>query len=267
MADASIFSFTDYRSFLKSRISSPEKEWGLLTKLAKAAGCHRPYLSKVLAGDAHFVPSHLFGLAKFWGLSEPETEYFLRLLELEKAGSAEYRAHLVEKNAELRRQQESLSEVVSREPVSESHISYYSSWAWAAAHVLTSIPSFQTTKAIARRLSLPLPQVEHILRSLEAWGSVKREKDLWKFAGNEHHISKASPLSTFHHSNWRQRAILNSQLQQPKSLHFTVVQSISEKDFEVLRGMILNFIREFSKVAAPSREEKLVCFNCDFFEP
>lgn len=147
------------------------------------------------------------------------------------------------------------------------NVQYYSSWHWSLVHVLTSIPGYQSVKAISERLALPAAEVETILVKLQRWGSVRGEKGRWKFAGNEHHISKSNPLVTFHHSNWRQKAVLNSQRQNPESVHFSVVQSVSQKDYNQVRELILETIGRAAKIAGPSTPEKVCVFNCDFFEP
>lgn len=269
MSLASIFAYSDYRAYLTNFLKTQEAGWGVLTRLAKAAECHRPYLSKVVAGEAHLTASQLFGLAKYWQFSEAETEYLLRLLEIEKATQAKFKKYLRDKNEELKRKEEKLAKLVDRPALSpdSKDALYFSFWAWCAVHVLTSIPQFQTVKAISERLHLPPAQVEWMLATLAGWGSVKEEKGRWKFAANEHHISRESPLSVFHHSNWRQLAMLNAQKQLPESVHFTVVQSVSREDFEKIRGLVLEAIRNVAKIAGPSAEEKMYAFSCDFFEP
>jgi uncharacterized protein (TIGR02147 family) len=269
MEPISIYAFSSYRAYIRARAEEKPSTWGRLTSLAKAAGCHRPYLTKVLNQDAHLTPSQLYGLASHWKFSESETEYLLRMLEIEKASKSEFRAYLSAKNEALKRREEALSQVVARKPMGDSpkDTLYYSSWMWAAVHMLTSIPAFQTVRAISTRLSLSVPQTEFLLHSLESWGSVKQDKGKWIYAGNGHQIPKESPLVTFHHQNWRGLAVANSQLADPQSVHFTVVQSVSAEDYEKIRRLVLDAIKKSASIAGPSREEKLFCFNCDFFEP
>jgi uncharacterized protein (TIGR02147 family) len=268
MDPISIYAFSNYKAFLKAHISEGQGNWGIMTRLAKAAGCQRPYLSRVLSEEAHLTPAQAYGLSRYWKLSEDETEYFLGLLEYERAGSAEYREFWARKNADSKRRHENLSKLVERAaaPNDEKDLIYYSAWYWTAIHILVSIPTCQTEKAIADKLSLPLTQVRSVLETLELWGSVRNEKGQWKFGAREQHISKSSPLSVFHHTNWRQQAILNAQRQDPNSVHFTVVQSLSRDDFNRIKELILDCIQNASAIAGPSAEEKLMCFTCDFFE-
>jgi uncharacterized protein (TIGR02147 family) len=264
----SVYAFSSYKAFLKAQIASQD-EWGTLTRLARAAGCQRPYLSRVLSQEAHLTPAQAYALARFWKLDSDATEYFLGLLEMERAGSPEYRDYWGRKNAELKRKHENLSRVVERTvaPSDERDLIYYSGWQWTAVHILTSIPDFQTEKAISEKLSLPITQVRQILQTLEKWGSVRHEKGRWKFGAREQHISKDSPLSVFHHANWRQQAMSNAQRNDPGSVHYTVVQSLSRADFDRVKEVVLDAIRRSAEIAGPSSEEKLMCFACDFFEP
>ncbi|MFL5814717.1 MAG: TIGR02147 family protein [Bdellovibrionia bacterium] len=264
----SIFSYQDYRDFLQALISSQSESWGLITKMAKAAQCQRPYLSKVLKGEAQLTPSQAFGLAKFWKLNGSETEYFLGLLEAERAGSGDYREYIQRKNSALRKSQEDLSKRVNRKsaPIAQDEVTYYSAWHWSAIHILVSIPEFQTVDAIARKLSLSTSIVESTLKRLEEYGFVKKESSRWKYDASERHISKNSPLSALHHANWRNRAVLDAQDPAQDSVHFTVVQTLSRADYQHLKQMLLDFIERTSRVAGPSNPEEMMCLSCDLFK-
>jgi len=191
---------------------------------------------------------------------------FFDLLKRERAGSSEYREYWARKNLESKRRNENLSKLVQRNETASDDRDriYYSTWYWTAVHILVSIPEYQTEKVISERLSLPLPQVIAILRTLEEWSSVRREKK-WKFGAREQHIAKeGSPLSMFHHNNWRQQATKAAQYPRSGNIHFTVVQSLSVVDYDRVKDLVLEYIQKVSPVAQPSAEEKLMCFTCDF---
>lgn len=268
MNKRNVFEFLDYLTFLKAKIASEKDSWGLITKLAAAANCQRPYLSKVLGGGAHLTPAQAYGIARFWKLSTDETEYFIGLLEMERSSSNEYKNFLTRKNHTLKKAHENLSNLVERKTAqaNEKDQLYYSSWYWSAIHILVSIPAFQSVSAISERLSISEHQVKQTLSVLEQYGFVRQEKGKWKFAAMEQHIPKDSPLSVFHHSNWRQRAMLDAQEPNRDSIHFTVTQSLSQKDFERVKETILACIQEVEEIAGPSKEEELVCFTCDYFK-
>jgi hypothetical protein len=72
-------------------------------------------------------------------------------------------------------------------------------------------------------------------------------------------------MSATNHSNWRYRAIRDLSEGGADSIHFTSVYAISRADAEKMKEIIAAAIVKQKDLAAPSREEEIFCFNCDFF--
>jgi uncharacterized protein (TIGR02147 family) len=271
--NASIFQFVDYKRYIKSQIESADSNWGLISKLADAAGCQRSYLSRVLSSEVHLVADHIYGLSEHWRLSESETDYFLLLLEKEKASTPKYRNRINTNIVKAREAHENLQNKTKKPSadLSEKEIKYYSAWYWSAIHIATSIPELQSLGAISKKLHLNEDLVLEVLNELTSYGWIKKEgsgvKEKWKFNSSELHVPKSSHLSTLHHSNWRHLAVLDSQRTKSNSgFHFTAVQSIDQKAWEQLKELILKFIEDAQKISSPAKEEKLISFCLDFFE-
>src|SRR4051812_24470031 len=99
----SIFEFDGCREYLRHLIASHRTERGYQARLAGRAGCHPSFLSQVLGGRAHLSQEHVLAIAHYLALSYAETEYFLTLLDGERAGSTPLRQHYTRKRKELRR--------------------------------------------------------------------------------------------------------------------------------------------------------------------
>jgi uncharacterized protein (TIGR02147 family) len=240
---------------------------GVISELALAAKCQRSYLSLVIHGSVHLTPDHAFGLCDYWNLSEPETECFMTLLELARSGSAAYRKHLESKLRAQKRENEDVAKKLNRPRLvaEEKENTYYSAWFWSAIHILVSIPEYQTVSAISERLQLPRSVVQETLKVLEGYKLIRADGGRWKFGSSELHLPKGSQLAILHHSNWRQRGLLDAQLRTENSVHFTVVQSLSHNVYEKIRSSLLRFIADSSRLAGPSKEEELVCMSYDLF--
>lgn len=263
----SIYEFTDYRLYIEAQIKSSDASWGLISKMAIAAECQRSQLSRVLSGRLHLTLDQAFGLTEFWQLNDDETQYFLKLVEMARAGRKSYRDQLAKEISQIQKSQEDLSRRLSQPPPPSSEIEsfYYSNWTWAAIHILVSIPEYQNVKRISERLSLPVPMVEDTLHKLNQLGLVEKKGSVWSYTAQTTHLSKNSPHIVAHHSNWRSRAVLDAQMSSSDGLHYTMVQSVSKKDFEKLKHSIIKMIENYNRVAGASKEEELICFNCDFF--
>lgn len=266
----SIYEFKEYKKYLDYRVNKIG-ERGSITKLAEATSSQRSYLSKVLNAEVHLTMDQAFRACKHWQLSQQERAYFMLLVEKDRAGDKDYKDHLVFKINRLRKKHQDLStRVKDRMKIEEDNSKflalYYSSWVYSAAHMLTSIPEYQSISKMKERLNVPEESLRPILTHLSESNYITKKQSKWQFYSGENHLSKSSPLLGAHLNNWRSRALINAQNFQNEDLHFSLVQSLSEKDREKLKNMILNFLDEFAETANPSRPEDLICLNIDFFK-
>lgn len=263
--ERSVFEFNDYKSFIEFQL---KKNWGEVSRLAKAAGCQRSYFSQVVHGPQHLTPDHAFGLCSYWKMSPEENEYFQLLVQKDRAATLDYRQHLERRLAELKKENENISERLERKnPLTgEKEALYFSAWYWAGIHTLTSIPEFQSVEAIADKLQISKGMVLFCLQHLEQHGLVTKKGSEWLHSRQNIHVSKASPLVTCHHNNWRQKATMHSQTGQDDGLHFTDVRSISRADYERIKNLLLDQIEKIADIAEPSKEEELVNLNLDFYK-
>lgn len=177
-----IFSFNSYKEFIKKQINDNSESRGYQSKLAEAARCQKSYLSHILHSHHHLNPDQACGLALFWDLNNEETDWFLLLVDIERAQSESLKKRLREKLRYIKTAREDLAPRFKkpRIKVSEKEFFYYSSWHWSAIHIITSIPRYQTVEAISEKLGLPKSLVRDCLQNLEEIGLVKASNGRWK---------------------------------------------------------------------------------------
>ncbi len=262
----SVFSFSNYKKFLQMLLKD---SWGLITKVAEGAGCQRAYLSRVLSENEniHLTPDHAHGIAKHFEMSPSEAEYFMALVEFASASSESYRDFVERKLVYLSREHENLKRQKGRERLEASEVQaqYYSSWHWSAIHVLVSIPQYQYAETIAVKLNLPLSTVHNCLQDLAKNGFVRFDSGRWVHASGNLNLTKSSPFITYHHNNWRARAVQDAQVRHTENIHLTIVQAMSRNAISEIKQLIFDFIRESSHVSSPSQSEEIMCTNLDFF--
>jgi uncharacterized protein (TIGR02147 family) len=261
------FSHTDYKAFIQERIEQ-SKEWGIVSRLAKAAGCQRSYLSKALNSHTHLVPEHVYGIAKFFKLNSDETDFLLLLLEKDRAGTKDYQDRIKAKIHHLLKQYENLAHKLKKPEIvfQEEEQIYYTAWYWSAAHIAVSIERFQKIEDLSTYLQMPIAQLKLILETLRKFGFVEEKNNRWSCTPREIYVPKVSPLTMVHHNNWRQRAVLDAGNPFTEGVHYTMVQSMDANAVSQIKKMILDLIENSAEVAGPSRPEELICINCDFFK-
>jgi uncharacterized protein (TIGR02147 family) len=264
-----VFSYLDYKTYLRDLVREQRGVRGYQTLLAEAAGCQRAFISQVLGGSANLTFDHAAGLSKFWNLQMSETEYFFELLQLARAGTSALRTHVRERLERLRAQHSEISTKMKSVELADEQqkTRYYSSWVYAAVHVLSSIPAYQKDMAIAQRLSLPIALVRKTLSELVEMKLLNTKAGRWWPTERNLFLPRHSQMVAVHHSSWHMRALADIH-EQPgeESLHYSTLHALSLSDIEKFKEMILEFLKETKTLVEPSPEEEIVCFMLDFFK-
>lgn len=264
--NSKVFEFQDYKSYLRARI---EQSRGNLTSFAEAAGCQASYLSRVCSSKIQLTQDHAFRLSRFWGLDKGEREYFMNLVDFERAGDAGLRESLKQTLHQARARESNLQNKTHRQDSNSYQLNgvYHSHWSFAAVHFLTSIKSFTTAGEISERLQLPGELVSDVLKQLTDWNLIRSSGKRFFFQTGVGHIEKSSPVLPLFHANWRNKSVTDSQLRHTDGLHFTNIQTVSKKDFERLKQLASEFVETTTALATQSEPEELIVIICDVFKP
>ena len=263
----SIYTFQDYRAFLNHQIKVNSDRRGYQSLLAEAARCQRSLISQVLKSKGDLTRDHAAELSHFWGLDENETEYFVSLVDLSKAGSQKLKAHIEKRIRFIRSRSKQLSEKYREthldDPAAEA--AYYSAWHWSAIHMLLGIKEFRDPVRIAERLQLPISLVQNVLSRLQAMKLVEKSGNTWKQTNQMIHLPSDSSMNSVNASNWRERAVVDSRMGSDDSLHYTSVFTISKKDYGKLQELLAKAIKNAREITVPSADEELASINIDLF--
>lgn len=262
-----IFSHDNYLNVLKDAIKENGKVYGYRAQLAEAAGCQRSFMSQVLHGKADLLLEHAAGLAKFWNLTDGESDFFILQVSIARAGSPQLADILRKRLNRAREDNENLRTRFNKSTSiqNDSLLSYYSSWHLRAIHMALTVPAFQTPSALARRFELPLTVILQSLSKLEELGLAQTSGKEWSAIKTNLHLGKESVANTIAHSVWRQQAVLKSQILENTGIHYTAIYTLSAKDVDHLKKMMLEFIDSTRKMVEPSEPQEMMVMTCDLF--
>jgi len=266
----SIYEYGSYKTFLRDQIKRM-KRTGLMTELARSAGCDRTYLSQVLSGKVQLTSDHAVNLAEALALDTEESDYFLLLVLKERSSNPAATMKIAARLERLRKANAVLSKKIRQsdqpeELASDSQMTYYKSWKYTAVHILISLPNIRTPAQVAQAIGLNESDAGEILETLVKMGLAKRQGAQYAHSGRNLHISHESPLVSFNHLNWRMRAM--DAATAPTSgvnVHYTDVFSISQSDIPALNALVLDFIERLRKKVHQSGAEAAFAFCCDLF--
>jgi uncharacterized protein (TIGR02147 family) len=264
-----ISDFKDYRVFIRHRIEQlPRKGHGQFKKMADFLGIQTSMLSQIMAGHREMNAESASLLCEFFGLSDLESDIFLCLVQLARAGNPRLRTQLERQLKALYVQNEKIEKRIPKErELDESTKSvFYSQWYYSGIRLATALDGCNTVEAISDRLQLPRALVTRVLEFLVNNGLCVQNDEKLSYGPQSTHVSAESPLVTRHHANWRLKTMEGFEGLGPSELLFTSPVAVSRKDAEVIRRKLLDTIDEWAKIADRSPSEKLMCLNIDWIE-
>jgi len=261
----SVFDFTDYKKYI-GELADVEPR-GFKKKLAELANCQTAYVSHVLNGHAHFSWEQAEAISTGIGHTHAEKEFFLLIVKYSTAGTPSLRKFVKSRLDTIRDSYLSIKERVRvKDTLSrEDQAKYYSAWYIAAVHVMLTIPKFQTREALATHLKLSPMIVADTLDFLISVGLAVRNGSKYAAGLASIHLEKESPLISKHHTNWRMAAVRALENGTSDNLHYSSVFTISETDFQKIRGDLVKAIEKNVATIKDSPEETTVAMTLDLF--
>ncbi len=267
----SVFEMNHYRDVIRSKIEQNSSKRGYQTQLARSAGCQGSYFSQVMKGQVHLTPDQAAALCEFWCLSDLEAEYFLTLLNRERAGSVQLQKRLGAQLDRMRsesRRVGALMEAKAKDNIQldpQAAHYYWSYWYCPAIHGALSIPSLRTLPSLSEYFSLPPKLVGEVLEKLRLMGLVTVEDDTWQSTRMDIYLHDDETLIRNFHLAMRQRANFKLSVENKDELHYTWIDSVAKKDLPVIKARIYEAIKEQLQISPSQNPEELVCFCFDFF--
>ena len=265
----SVFDFKDYRQYLLSYIKAlPQEGRGFRKLMAETIGCQMGFITQMFneTSDLSLEQAHL--LKEILGHNEEELDYFLTLVQYNRAGTAPLKNTLlrqIQSKRKIHLDVQNKTRMKNELSMVDMSI-YYSDWKFAAVHMIVTIPQFQNFESIQNHFHFKKLELKNILDFLIQAKLVSEKNGFYRATQNQIFLEKNSPLVKLHHNNWRNYSILNNHDKNEINLAFTQCFTISENDAHKLREMILKNISEYIEHIKPSPEEKLMAMNIDLFE-
>jgi uncharacterized protein (TIGR02147 family) len=265
-----LFEYTNYRTYILDWIASqPKRGRGVRAAMAKAIRSPVSHISQVLSGVSNFTLEQAEETNEFFGHTTDQAEYFLLLVHHSRAGTAKLKHRMETQIRKIQEKRLILTERLAiKDAISSEHqAQFYSSWLYAAIHVLLTIEEFQTKESIAKFLGLPLKRVTEILDFLVNMGLAARQDSRFIVGTARMHLGNDSPMISKHHINWRIQAIRALERADfHENLHYSSVVSISKKDITKIKSLLVKAIEEAKLVIRDSKEEELHSLCLDFFQ-
>lgn len=263
-----VFDIDDYRGLIRTRIGEmPRNGFGQLGRLAEKLSVNASFVSQMLAGKKDLSEDQGYLTSEFFELSEPETAYFLLLIQRERAANHRLKKFYSKQIEERKRAAAKVKGRVriDRELGFEEQAVYYSDYLYTAVHTLISIPELRNVDALAQHLMTSRIRVMDVVQWLIAHGLCAGTPDNLENGPRSTYVDKDSPLAIRHHGNWRARGLECMRRPSETDLFFTAPFSVSQNDFDQIRKDVKLLIEKIAKRVDASEPEVMLAINLDLF--
>tara|TARA_Y100001958_G_scaffold152200_1_gene138086 strand:- start:2 stop:811 length:810 start_codon:yes stop_codon:yes gene_type:complete len=263
----STFEYKSYKKFVVDWVESqPRRGYGQYSKIAEAISSTSVIVSQIFKGSRHLTLEQSLKLAPLLSLNPLETEYFLALVQWERAGSFDLKRFFEHQIAELRSKGLMIrNRIEHHQLTNEDKMIFYSSWKYLAVWLCAALDNGRSAPQISNELDINEKQTLEILNFLLEKGLLVRKNGKFQLGQKVIHLSHDSPYILQHHLNWRFKALQAMENLENDSLHYSAPMSLSVELSDELKSELVEFIQKMTERVKDSKSQTLRCLNIDWF--
>ena len=263
----SLFEIQDYKSWIKLRIKSlPHGGRGEISRMAQHLGVHVTLVSQILKGDKDFTIEQGYSLTEYFALNDLEAEFFVVLIQFNRAGTHGLRKFFEKRMGELIQKSQDLKKRLpfDRQLSTEESATFYSDWRFSAVRVFTSLEDGKTFEEIQKHFHLSIQQAHRIVDFLVSTGLCEKKNNFYHVGSQQTHVAFGSPFLKSHLSNWRNKAVESSDGLKIEELMYSSCLSLSRKDFALIKERLAEVVKSVQLAVKETDPQELVIFNLDW---
>lgn len=263
----SIYDAKNHFEYLKYKLDPRKTARGIKTKFSEYLRVQNAFLSQVLAEKYPLSLEQADLANQFFDHSKEESEFFILLVSRDRSGTKTLKSHFENQIQIILKKRQLVIERLGRKSELDDTAKgvYYSSWLYAAIHVACTISELQTRSSLALYFGISLEVTGKVLDFLVEQNLLIKEFEYYKVTKTWVRLDKDSPHIIKLHSNWRQVAIRDLEIQTNEDLHYSGVFSMDKKTALRIKDQFMDFIKAQLKQIEIAEEKELYVFNGDFF--
>lgn len=265
----SIYQFDSYKNYFNAWVTQqPKKGHGEYRRLALALNVSTTMISQIFNSQKDLSLEMACEMTEYLLLNDEESDYFLLLVELSKAGSSKLRSRL---QKQIKTRQEKAKKLQNRRDSAtvlddQAKQVFYSNWLYACIRLMSEIPEINNVDQIAQRLSVPKNEVMKVTDFLLKNNLLTQKSGKISRGPATVYLPAADPLVYRLHWNWRQLALQKMTFASENNFFYTSQYCLSEEACELIRKKLPDFIDDIVEIVKPSASETIRCLNIDYFE-
>ncbi len=269
MSEIIIYDFCDYREYIELKLRRPEYGRGAKAQLAEHLGCQPSFVSQVLKDKSTFSLEQAFKLNRFFKHNALEQEYFMVLVEWDRAGTLELKKYFQSKREALVEKSKLIENQMSYDELSqEDAIAYFNNFHHVQIRNLIDIPALKNKKNLQKHMGITVKDFDTALGFLKEKGLVIENEQGELLQGQTRiHIKKESPLAKYANITARMQIIKKYDEIGYDSLNYGSYMTLPKKSFEEFKKRFVALIVDLNNHLEEEPEaEMMAALIVDFME-
>ncbi|MCJ8276360.1 MAG: DUF4423 domain-containing protein [Bdellovibrionales bacterium] len=269
MSEISMFDHKDYRQYLEKKMRSELFGRGGKAKLAQHLNCQPSFVSQVLKGKSSFNLEQAFKINSFLKHNPLEKEYFMTLIEWDRAGTVELKEYFEEKRLELIEKSKLVEHQMEYDQLSKEDTAiYYSNVNHILARNLIEIPKYNTRSKLKKKLDINDQEFKEVMDFLIDPNLVSEKEDGTLEQGQVWiHLKKGSPIVKFANITARMHILKNFEQPGNSSMYYTSFVTLPRSSFDEFKKKFSDLIAEFNNhLQEEDKAEMMAALAVDFLE-
>lgn len=269
--EVKLYKYEDYKVFVNDWVKNhPSNGRGKYLELSKVLNVHTTLISQIFKGDKSITLEQAFILCDYLGFDQTETDYFMLLVQIERAGNFKLESYYQEKLLKLQNElQDMKSRITEKKILDENDKAlFYSNWFYSAIRLSASLEHVNTKEDISGFTGLQPKIVNQVVNFLLSVGLLNNIDGKLEMGPAITHLESKSPLIARHHANWRVKAMDKHPHLTLDEFCFSAPLTINKSDAPKVREILTQAIESISEIVKDSDEvDQLYCVNIDWFNP
>lgn len=263
-----VMEYQNYKNFVNDWVKNQQSNGhGQFRQMSIAMGVNSVIMSQVFRGNRDLTLEQALALSKYIGLNSRDRDYFLLLVQRDKAGNHELKEIFEKQLEDLRLSGQHLKNVIKHQKLSEVDCAtFYSRWYYSAIRLGVSVPELNSTTAISNYLGLERQVVSQVIDFLLRNNLIIEKGNGFDMGPQVTHIAHDSPFVNRHHTNWRIQAMMEMDKSRKDDLFYTGPMTLSKKTADNIKRTLVELISKTTKDVTDSDSETIRCLNIDWFE-
>lgn len=266
-----IFQAKTYRDIVEQylRGEDAQRRKGV-SALAAKLKCHPTFIAKVLSGRGEFSVEQALAFCDCFTLSDFETQYFVDLVQRDRAGDKKTKLFFETKLQSMRETRLELSRRLGDNHKVQSEIrgEYYSSWIVQYVHIYCQLPGKHTVASIAQRARVSESVIEAAVQLLLKGGILSNENGRLRSVVDFIHLPRDSYLVANMHKEWRMKAASDvAQKQSENEIRFSGLMSIDKETAYKVKELLTLSLSELKTMVSSASSSEVFFLGIDFYEP